>query len=188
MVDRQRAVSALGCCNRSESPTRLCGSESSLLVTWLQFFAVRKNPDLQKVHRVRLRMIEFTVTDSRASCHALNVAGANHGPRAKAVFVFERAVKDDGDDLHVAMRMHAETAPGRDDIIVEHPQRAEPHVLRVIVFAKRKCMVAVEPVDFGAASFFGFADGDRENLPVRDELLALSRVGQLFTVPASPPW
>jgi hypothetical protein len=49
-------------------------------------------------------------------------------------------------------------------------------------------MAAVEPVNFGVTAFFGFADVDHENLTVADGFLALSGVGQPFTVPALRPW
>ena len=52
-------------------------------------------------------MIEFAVRDSRARAHTLRLAGTNYGAGAKAVLVLERAFENVGDNLHVAMRVHA---------------------------------------------------------------------------------
>ena len=50
----------------------------------------------------------------RARAHALRDAGRDHAVVALAVAVLERAVEHPRDDLHVAVRVRAEAAAGRD--------------------------------------------------------------------------
>ena len=49
----------------------------------------------------------------------------DHADVAFAVAVLERAVEHPRDDLHVAVRVRAEAAAGRDDVVVEHEQQTE---------------------------------------------------------------
>ena len=49
---------------------------------------------------------------------------------ALAVAVLERAVEHPRDDLHVAVRVRAEAATGRDDVVVVHDQQPVPGVRR----------------------------------------------------------
>ncbi len=71
---------------------------------------------------------------------------------AHAVAVLERAGDDVGEDLGVAVRMHAEARAGRDDIVIDHAQRAIAHVVWVEVLAKGKAVAAVEPAELRAAA------------------------------------
>ena len=61
--------------------------------------------------------------------------------------MLERALEHVGDDLHVAVRVRAEAAAGRDAVVVDDAQRAEPHVRRVVVVAEGERVPAVEPTD-----------------------------------------
>ena len=45
----------------------------------------------------------------------------------------------------------------RDAVVVDHPQRAEAHVLGVVIVAERKGVAAVEPAEIGPSALFGFA-------------------------------
>ena len=63
----------------------------------------------------------------------------------------ERALEHVGDDLHVAVRVGAEALAGRDAVVVDHAQRAEAHVLGVVVVGEREGVVGVEPAVVGVA-------------------------------------
>ena len=85
------------------------------------------------MHRFRRRWIEFTVRHAGAGGHVLNFAGADDAAVAHGILVFQRAAQDIGDDFHVAVRMRAETATARNGVVVDHAQRAESHVVRVVI-------------------------------------------------------
>ena len=113
---------------------------------------------------VGLRLVELAVPDPRAGAHPLDLSGPDDRSVAEAVAVLERTVQHVGDDLHVAMRVGAEPFPGCDAILVDHAQRAEVDVLRVVVLAEREGVPAIQPVDPGMPSFSRAADGDHRRL------------------------
>src|SRR5437016_5698182 len=78
----------------------------------------------------------------------------------QAVRVLQRSFKDVGDDLHVAVAMHAESLAGLHSIVVDDPQRAKAHLVRVVVIAEREGMVCVEPAVIELASVGSSPDGD----------------------------
>ena len=82
------------------------------------------------------RVIVFAVTHARARAHALHLAGIDHVAVAHAVFVFETAAQDVGDDLHVAVAVGGKAAPRLHAILVDDAQRAEAHEARVVVVAE----------------------------------------------------
>src|SRR5262249_15576410 len=79
--------------------------------------------------------------------HDLHLAGPDHRAGAEAVAVLELAVEYPGEYLHVAMRMGPEAASGLHHVVVDHPQRPESHVGRVVVVAERERVPAVQPVE-----------------------------------------
>ena len=97
-------------------------------------------------------MIEFAVLHARSGRHTLHIARANDRAVTHAVTVLERAVDDVGNDLHVTMTMHAESLRRLDTILVDHAQRAEAHMLGVIVTAERKRVPGVEPAHVDGAT------------------------------------
>jgi hypothetical protein len=76
------------------------------------------------------------------------------------VAVLELAVDHVRDDLHVAVRVHAEAHARLDDVVVEHAQGAEAHVVDVVVVAERKVPAGVEPTRLHAMSLLGWDDLD----------------------------
>ena len=119
-----------------------------MLVAWREALPLRDDPDLEEVNRLGLRGIELRVSDACARRHALHVAGPDQRARPKAVLVLERAFKDIGDDLHVAVRMRGESAARRHAVVIDDAQRAETHVLRVVIVPERKTVLAVKPTEF----------------------------------------
>jgi len=93
-----------------------------LLARWIEvlFFVagryaldIGRYPDLQEMHGFGIGMIELAVPHAAARAHALDTAVPDDGTRAHAVLVFQRAVEHIGNDLHVAVAVHAEAAaPG----------------------------------------------------------------------------
>jgi hypothetical protein len=109
-------------------------------------------------------VIELAVGDAGAGAHALHVAGADRGAIADAVLVAQLARQDVGDDLHVAMAVGAEAGARRDAVFVDHPQVADAHVKRVVVFGERKAVKRLQPAMVGKAAFGGLAQRDHRGL------------------------
>src|ERR1700690_598297 len=68
--------------------------------------------------------------------------------------MLDRTIENPGEDFHVAMRMHSETLTGRDDVFIQNAQRAELHMLRVVILIERKCEMRVEPRKLVAPALF----------------------------------
>ena len=118
------AHTAIGAIGRGQQAPAGAGVDAPLLVARRATGGRGHDPYLQQVRRpVRLR-VEFAVPHAGAGAHALNLAGTDHGAVAEAVPVFQRAIENDGDDLHVAMAVGREAFARRDDVLVDHAQRA----------------------------------------------------------------
>src|SRR6266576_2121695 len=111
--------------------TFLVVREPLLLVTRRDTLAVRHNPDLQEVHRFCLRVIELTVADTGTRGHDLHVTRSDDRSGTDAVLV--------------PVSVGAEPLSRADSIFVDHPQRAKPNVLRVVIVAERERVPAIEP-------------------------------------------
>src|SRR4249920_2135325 len=74
--------------------------------------------------------------------------------------MFERAFEHVGDDFHVAVRVRGKALAGRDAVVIQDAQRAEMHMLGVVIVGKRKCEIGIEPAVVEMAAFLTFADID----------------------------
>jgi hypothetical protein len=119
---------------------------------------VRLDPDLQEVHGLGLRVIELAVLDAAAGAHALHVAGADDGTRARGILVRERAVEHVADDLHVAMAVRGEAGARDDAVLVDDPQRPELDVAGVEIVGEGERMKGAEPAVVGVAALTGASD------------------------------
>lgn len=142
-------------------------------VTRREILLVGEEPHLQQVRRLGLGGIEFTVRHSGAGTHELDLSGLEHATIAHAVLVFERAFDNVAEDLHVAMRMHGESATGRNVVVIDHPQCLEMHVLRIVIFCEAECEPAVEPAVIGMATLQRFSQSNHDG---RDTILRTSRM------------
>jgi len=91
-----------------------------------------------------------------------SVAVGDRGTVAHAVLVLEGTFEHVADDLHVAMPVGAEALTGRDAVLVDHPERTEPHVGRVVVIGEGEAVAGVEPPVAGVASVLALPDGHHD--------------------------
>ena len=112
----------------------------------------RRDPDLQKPGLACFAGVELAVGHSRTRAHQLNLPGRKSAAIAHAVVVFQLSLHHITEDLHVAVRMGGETSACRDPILIDDPQRAKAHVLRVVVIGETEGMVGVEPAVVGMAA------------------------------------
>src|SRR5207237_9996146 len=77
----------------SQSIAALFVGEELLLATWCNAFRGRLDPDLEEVHGLCFRAVEFAVHDSAAGAHALHFAAAQPAFATGAVAMRERALK-----------------------------------------------------------------------------------------------
>src|SRR5687768_1607940 len=95
---------------------------------------------------------------ARSGGHVLEVTWLDDAPIAHRILMFERPGEDITDDFHIAMRMRAKPAATGDFVIVDHPQRAETHPLRIIIVREGEGVVTIQPAMVGVASFVCFSD------------------------------
>ncbi len=138
MIDGDAAISSVFAGDQAQAVLLLIVADGALFVAGLEAFLIGRDPDLQQAHLFVWRRIELAVADSCACGHALNFAAADDRAGAEAVFVFQRPAHHVGDDFHVAVWVHAEAAAGKDDVVVDHAQRAEAHPVGIVVIAERE--------------------------------------------------
>src|SRR6266700_7273062 len=133
LVDDDRTIAAIGGTHQPELVALGGIGKRLLLVTWCDPLAVGYDPDLQKMHRLRLRMVEFAMTNTGARRHDLHVARPDHRPGADAVLVLERTFENVGDDLHVAVPVRTEALTGAHPVLVDHAQGSKAHLLWIVI-------------------------------------------------------
>ena len=97
-------------------------------------------------------MVSLGVLGTRAETHALHAAGLEDAVVAEAVGVFEVTRHDVGDPFDVAVRMHRPRGAGHERVVVENAERADAHIVRIVVpiegeVPPRLEPAAVDPVD-----------------------------------------
>ena len=81
--------------------------------------------------------------------HHLHVTGSGATCVTKAVPVRDRALPDIGDNLHIPVRMCAETCPCRHPVIIDDPQDAEPHPPGIAIIGKAEMVAGIQPAMIG---------------------------------------
>src|SRR5207248_819387 len=107
--------------------------------------------------------------------------------RAERIFMFQRAFKDDGDDLHIPVRVRLKAPAGADNIVVEDSEGAPVNVFRVVVIGEREMPAGQEPA--GVAGFALFRADDLHHgylLPPAIVTGAAGRSGTFLKMIGSP--
>ena len=157
LVDRHRAVGAVGAGHQAQAAALVGGVEALFLVAGGNAAHVRLDPDLQEMGLGLAGMVELGVADAAAGAHALHIARPDHAAIADAVLVAQFAFQHIGDDFHVAVAMGAKAAAGRDTVFIDHAQRAEAHMLRIVVVGERKAVPGIQPSMVGMTALIGLA-------------------------------
>src|SRR5439155_8725317 len=108
LPDGQRALPAVARAHQAELSAAGLERESLLLVAGRNPGSLREDPDLEKVHRLRLRTVELGVLDAGSGAHPLDVSRPDDTRVPHAVPVRQGALEDVGNDLHVAVAVLAE--------------------------------------------------------------------------------
>jgi DNA-binding transcriptional LysR family regulator len=110
------------------------------------------------MHRFVTGRIELAVEHAGTRGHVLDIARFDHPSIAHRVPMFQLAAQNVSNDFHVPMRMRVETHARHDEVVVDHPQRAVTHPIRIIVVREAESVIAVEPTMFGVAPFVRFSN------------------------------
>src|ERR1700691_2463156 len=84
----------------------------------------------------------------------LKFAGTNQAAIAHTVAMLEGALENPRENFHIAMRMHAETLAGRDDILIEDAKRSKLDMGWIVVLVERKCESRIEPRNLVVPALF----------------------------------
>src|SRR5262249_6867369 len=113
--------------------------------------------NLQNVRANILERIKFGVANSRSRRHMLNFSGIDRALGPERVLMFEGALDDVSDNLHVLMRVSGKSLAGRDAVLVDHTQNAKTHKSRIIIVGERKRVKRIQPAMHSMTAFGGFA-------------------------------
>ena len=100
----------------------------------------------------------LAVQTTCAGADALHVARPHDGGVAHAVLMLQSTGHYISDNFHVPMRVHSKAAAAEHDVIVDDAQRAEAHMLGIVIVGKGKGKVSVQPAMIGVATFFRFSE------------------------------
>jgi hypothetical protein len=96
--------------------------------------------------------------------------------------VLQGTLEHVAEDLHVAVRVRREALAAAHAVLVDHAQRAEAHVLVVVVVGEAERVPAVEPAVVGATALVGAADREAHRFSsvrvVRVHALGEARAGE----------
>ena len=96
--------------------------------------------------------------NARTRGHALNFIGSEHMLVPHAVFVSDGALQNISQYFHVPVAVHTESLSRGYAIFVNDSDAVEPHMLRVKIIGKRKCVRGVQPPVIGVAPLFTSAN------------------------------
>src|SRR6202158_5670229 len=136
LMNRHRFFAPFAAGDRDQRTARLADVDLTLLISGSYPARRRHDPDLQKMHRLRLRMVELAMRDSRARAHPLHFADSDDRAGPETVLMLERTVENVGDNFHVAMPMSRESRAGANSILVDYTQRAKPALRGVVIFTE----------------------------------------------------
>src|SRR5437762_6876223 len=149
LMNLYRVLTGIPRRNEQRGAAHLIAIEFLLFITRRDAVDLGQYPYLEQMHQLGLRSIEFAVCDSSACAHPLGFAGADDGPGAHAVFVFERSLEDVCDDFHAPMRMPGKSLSRSDAVFRAHAKRADTHTVGDTVATERKRATRVEPAIIG---------------------------------------
>lgn len=133
--------------------------KSPLFVAGMQSVLRGIDPDLEQMDG-RVRAVELAVNDSRAGGHPLDVTGGNNSLVAHRIFMLNGTRENIGNDLHVAVRVHAESSSGGDAVLIDNSKRPKMNMRWIVIIGKRKSMVGIEPSMIEMAAFGGGSFGE----------------------------
>ena len=84
--------------------------------------------------------------DAAAGTHPLHFAGVQHRAVAHRVGMGQGPLHHHRDDFHVAVGVHAEPLACSNGVVVDHPQGAEAHPVRILMAAEAEAVPGIEPV------------------------------------------
>jgi hypothetical protein len=151
LMDGDGVIAAIAGGEEAELALLAVVGKGFLLIAGGDAGLLRDDPDLQQMGGAVGGGIEFAVGDAGSGTQTLDVAGIDRGAIAHAVFVGDRAGQDVGNDFHILVGMGAKALARRNVIFIDHAQTAEAHVGRVMVTAKGKAVMGLEPAAIGLA-------------------------------------
>src|SRR6266853_3193672 len=77
----------------------------------------------------------------------------------------ELAFQHAGHNFHIAVRVRRKSSAARDAVVVHHAERAELHVLRIVIIRERKSEMRVQPAVVGMAAVTALANVDHDGPP-----------------------
>src|SRR5690606_5383104 len=98
-----------------------------LIVPWCCITPIGVHPDLQNLDQAVVIFIEFAVHDTCSGTHHLNITISDNGSISHTILVFQISFQRNADDLHIVVRMCAETAARFYSIIIKDTQYTEIH-------------------------------------------------------------
>ena len=72
--------------------------------------------------------------------HQLNLTGKQPASISHAILVFERAIEDVTENLHVAVRVGGKTTAGRHTVFIDHAQAAKAHVFVIVIIRETEAV------------------------------------------------
>ena len=120
-----------------------------LIVPGLHIQTIGEDPYLQEFYRSGETVVVFTVKNALTGAHDLYLALAEDLFMAQIVFMHQAPLEGNADDLHVIVRMGAESLAAFDPIVIQYTKHAELNPFGVVVVGKTKGMPAVQPAMLG---------------------------------------
>src|SRR5262245_56783687 len=156
LMDRDGPVTAIRRCDKLQLAALRRLREVCLLIARRDSNEIWLDPDLEEVHERLVRRVVRAMEHASPGAHPLHIARPDDRAGSHRVLVLEGAFEHVADNLHVAMAMGAETPARLYAVFVDHPERAEPHVLRIVVIGEREAVIGPQPAVIGVATLARF--------------------------------
>src|SRR5262245_3873268 len=73
------------------------------------------------------------------------------------------SAKNIGDNLHIMVLVRSEAHSGHHQVVIDYPQAAKSHPVRIIIVCETKGVITVQPPMIGVAPFVGSSNFHHES-------------------------
>ena len=151
-MDKHRSFRTVRGCNQFQFAALLGLVEVLLLIARRDAAHRWHDPDLQKVHRIVPRRVQFAVRHAGARAHSLHITRDNHRAGAHRILVRELSLEHVTQNFHVPVRVRAKAFRRRNAVLVDDPKHAKPHVPLIVIVREGEAVAGFQPAVIGAAA------------------------------------
>src|ERR1043166_2424170 len=99
-------------------------------------------------------MIKLRMHHAGSGTHHLYISWSDDGTISHVILVLQCAFKNNRDNFHIVVRMHAESLSALYNVVVQHAQQTKMNPGGIMPVCKTETMMCIQPAMISMASVF----------------------------------